>query len=129
MGRTNSHSPRTDRADARHVAGRAALGSFDVFEILDKSPQCVIVIDEQAAIVYQNAASRELDVRMRAGYGEALLDAVRTVLPSLDTGPGHGDRLLNGESGQAHADMTVDRFAGGFVVSWSDQAQSRARAG
>ncbi len=60
--------------------GRAALESFDVFEILEKAPHCVIVIDERAAVVYQNAASRELDGRIRAAHGEALLDAVRLAL-------------------------------------------------
>ena len=60
--------------------GRAALEAFDAFEILDKAPHCMIVIDEQAAVVYQNAASRELDVRIRAAHGEALLDAVRIAL-------------------------------------------------
>jgi methyl-accepting chemotaxis protein len=108
--------------------GRAALEPFDVFEILEKAPHCVIVIDEQASIVYQNAASRELDDRIRVTHGEALLDAVRVAL--ADSGPGRRYPITvpvsaTTRSGQAHADVTVDRIAGGFVVSWSDRTQLR----
>ena len=108
--------------------GRAALESFDAFEILDKAPHCVIVIDDPGTVVYQNAASRELDERMRAAHGEALLDAVRAALAD-SRAAGHYPRTVpvcaKTRSGQAHADVTVDRIAGGFVASWSDRTQTR----
>jgi methyl-accepting chemotaxis protein len=108
--------------------GRAALESFDAFEILEKAPHCVIVIDERASVVYQNAASRNLDERMRAAHDEALLDAVRAALADSTAG-GHYPRTVpvsaKTRSGQAHADVTVDRIAGGFVASWSDRTQTR----
>ena len=118
---------RSRRSRTPMSPGRAALESFDVFEIVEKSPQCVLVIDEQGTVVYRNAASRELDVRMRAAYGEALLDAVRTGL----TGSGRRYPLTvavsaKTKSGHAHADVNIDRIAGGFVASWSDQTQIRA---
>jgi len=118
--------PRRNRAPMS--AGRAALESFDLFEILEKAPRCVIVIDERAAVVYQNAASRELDERIRAAHGEALLAAVRVAL--ADLAPGRQYPLTvpvsaKTRSGQAHADVTVDRIVGGFVVSWSDRTSVR----
>ncbi len=118
--------PRRNRAPMS--PGRAALGSFDVFEILDKAPHCVIVIDEQAAVVYQNAASRELDGRIRAAHGEALLDAVRKAVADLGAGRQYPLTVpvsAKTRSGHAHADVTVDRIAGGFVVSWSDRTSVR----
>jgi Methyl-accepting chemotaxis protein (MCP) signalling domain len=118
--------PRRNRAPTS--PGRAALQPFDVFEILEKAPHCVIVIDKQAAVVYQNTASRELDERTRVTHSEALLDAVRVVLQ--DSGAGRRYPLTvpvsaTTRSGQVHADVTVDRIAGGFVVSWSDRTQTR----
>lgn len=109
--------------------GRAALASFDVFEILDKAPHCVIVLDEQATVVYQNAASRELDERMRTAHGQALLDAVRVALAD-NAGAGRRYPMTvpvtsKAKSGHAHADVTIDRIASGFVASWSDRTQVR----
>jgi methyl-accepting chemotaxis protein len=118
--------PRRNRAPAS--PGRAALEPFDVFEILEKAPHCVIVIDEQATVVYQNVASRELDARMSAAHGEPLLDAVRVALANSRSGrhfPLTVPVSATTRSGQAHADVTVDRIAGGFVVSWSDRTQVR----
>jgi methyl-accepting chemotaxis protein len=108
--------------------GRTALEAFDVFEILEKAPHCVIVIDSGATVVYQNAASRELDERMRVAHGAALLDAVRVALADSGTGrryPATVPVAATTRSGQAHADVTVDKIAGGFVVSWSDRTQVR----
>jgi len=118
--------PRRKRAPSS--PGRTALEAFDVFEILEKAPHCVIVIDQQAAVVYQNAASRELDERMRAAHGKALLDAVHSALKDLGAGrryPATVPVAATTRSGQAHADVTVDKIAGGFVVSWSDRTQIR----
>lgn len=117
---------RRNRAPAS--PSRAALESFDVFEILEKAPHCVIVIDEQASVVYQNAASRELDERIRAALGEALLDAVRVALTDSRAARHYPVTVpvsAATRSGQAHADLTIDRIAGGFVVSWSDRTQLR----
>ena len=120
--------------------GRSALESFDVFEILEKAPHCVIVIDEHARVAYRNAASRQLDERVRAAHGESLVDAVRVALKDLavlkdsaalrDSGAGRRYPLTvpvsaATTSGQAHADVIVDRIAGGFVASWSDRTQVR----
>jgi methyl-accepting chemotaxis protein len=108
--------------------GRTALEAFDVFEILEKAPPGVIVIDEQSTVVYQNGSSRELDERMRVAHGEALLDAVRVALAD-STAARHYPVTLHvsakTKSGQAHADVTIDRIAGGFVVSWADRTQIR----
>ncbi|HEY3923361.1 MAG TPA: methyl-accepting chemotaxis protein [Acidothermaceae bacterium] len=118
---------RSRRSRAPMSPGRAALEQFDAFEILEKAPNCVIVIDEQATVVYQNAASRELDERIGATYGEALLDAVRTALAGSRSGhyPLTVPVVAKTRSGQAHADVTVDRIAGGFVASWADRTQAR----
>ena len=78
--------------------------------------------------MYQNAASRELDRRTRAAHGEALLDAVRVALADLGADrqyPLTVQVFAKAKSGQAHADVTVDRIAGGFVVSWSDRTSVR----
>jgi hypothetical protein len=120
--------PMPRRSRAPKSPGRAALEPFDAFEILEKAPRCVIVIDEQGAVAYQNGASRELDERMRVAHGEALLDAVRAALADSRSG-GHYPLTVpvrtKTRSGQAHADVTVDRIAGGFVASWSDRTHTR----
>jgi methyl-accepting chemotaxis protein len=108
--------------------GRTALESFDIFEILEKAPNCVIVLDDQTTVVYQNAASRELDERTRAAHGDALLDAVRVALADSRVGRRYPMTVpvsARTTSGQVHADLTVDRIAGGIVVSWSDRTQIR----
>ena len=108
--------------------GRAALESFDVFEILEKAPHCFIVLDEQATLVYQNAASRELDATMRSAHGEALVDAVRAAVKDAGAGrryPLTVSVVAATRTGRAHADVTIDRIVSGFVVSWSDRTHVR----
>jgi methyl-accepting chemotaxis protein len=119
---------RSGRNRTSSSPGRTALESFDVFEILEKAPHCVVVIDEQSTVVYQNAAARELDERTRTAHGEALLDAVRVALGDAGVGRRYPVTVAvaaKARSGQAHADVTIDRIVGGFVVSWSDRTQVR----
>ena len=110
---------------------RDSLEPFDLFEILQKLPQCVIVTDADAAVVFQNAAAWHLDEVVRAHQGEPLLQAMRATLTSRAwagellpvTVPVSVDTTI----GQAHAELTIDAIAGGFVASWTDQTAARER--
>ena len=75
----------------------------------------------------QRSVPRARRTDARRLYGEALLDAVRTGL--TDSGRQYPLTVAvsaTTKSGHAHADVNIDRIAGGFVASWSDQTQKRA---
>jgi Methyl-accepting chemotaxis protein (MCP) signalling domain len=110
---------------------RESLEQFDLFEILQKVPQCVIVTDADAAVVFQNAAAWVLEETVRAHQGEPMLQALRGTLTGRAWAGGHLPVTVpvsvDAAIGQAHADLTVDAIAGGFVVSWTDHTAARER--
>jgi methyl-accepting chemotaxis protein len=110
---------------------RAALMPFDVFEILQNAPHSIIVVDEHASIVFQNAAASELDQVVRSAHGEPLLQAVRAALAEHgwpdDSFPVTLSVSAHTSSGRAHADVTVNTISGGYVVSWTDLTAHRER--
>jgi methyl-accepting chemotaxis protein len=110
---------------------RQSLEQFDLFEILQKGPQCVIVTDADAAVVFQNAAARGLDEAVRGHQGDPLLQALRATLTGRAWAGGHLPVTVpvsvDTTIGQAHADLTIDAIAGGFVVSWTDHTATRER--
>ncbi|HEY0869301.1 MAG TPA: methyl-accepting chemotaxis protein [Acidothermaceae bacterium] len=122
---------RLPQRGVRARTDRGSLEPFDLFEILQKVPQCVIVTDADAAVVFQNAAAWELDAVVRAQQGEPLLHALRATL----TGRAWASGLLpvtvpvsvEMAVGQAHAELTIDSIAGGFVASWTDHTAARER--
>jgi methyl-accepting chemotaxis protein len=106
------------------------LATFDVFEIVDKAPHCIVVTDEHAAVVFQNAAARELITNVRATHGEAVLKALGDAVIAQKSGrtfPVTVTVSAQSTNGQAHIEMTVDKLVGGFVVSWVDVTGSRER--
>jgi methyl-accepting chemotaxis protein len=112
-------------------AGRAELARFDLFEILDKAPHCIVVTDADAAIVFRNVAARELAERTKADDGEPMLVALREALTDC-RGLGRTYPVTVSVSatigcGRAHAELTVDRISAGFVVSWTDVTDVRER--
>jgi methyl-accepting chemotaxis protein len=112
-------------------AARAALLPFDLFEILDKAPQCVIVTDGRAEIVFQNAAALQLDEIVNGNRGGPLLQALRVTLAEREwagqpfpiTVPVSAATSI----GQGHADLTISAISGGFVVTWTDLTAHRER--
>jgi methyl-accepting chemotaxis protein len=110
---------------------RESLESFDLVEILEKVPQCLIVTDADAAILFQNAAARKLDDPARGHQGEALLQAVRATLAGRTWAGGDLPVTVpvsvDMATGQAHAELTVDAISGGFVVTWTDRTAARER--
>ena len=122
---------RSLRHRAPLTVGRAELATFDVFEILDKAPHCIVVTDIHGAVVFQNVAARELAARTKADDGESMLEALRDAFVDCDalgrTFPMTVAVSATTGRGRAHADLTVDRIAGGFVVSWTDVTGVRER--
>ena len=55
----------------------AGLTSFDLVEVVDKAPNCIIVADEAANIVFRNKAAVALAARVAALYGDSMLRALR----------------------------------------------------
>ncbi len=92
---------------------------FDVYEVLEKAPSCVIVADEAAQIVFQNAAARKLSTATAAKHGDALLIAVRAALTAVPSGTTlfrfTTTVAAQTTRGHAHADVTVDQLGRG---SW-----------
>ena len=124
----------------RSLRHRAALGGraeptelagFDLFEILDRAPQCIVVTNADAVIVFRNAAAVELAERTKADGGEPMLVALRDALADCKvlgrTFPMTVAVSATVGHGRAHVDITVDRIAGGFVVSWTDVTDARER--
>src|SRR5207244_2005098 len=128
--RDSSVGPGTDTNMAsfrRRVQGDArlaALHRFDVYEVLEKAPSCVIVADEQANVVFENAAARTLTTAMTARHGDVLAaavhDSIAAVAAGTHTFPLTRTVIAHTQRGQAHADLTIDRLGSGFVVSWAD---------
>jgi methyl-accepting chemotaxis protein len=119
------------RRRAQLADGHAGLTSFDIAEVVDKAPNCVIVADEAATVVFRNKAAVALAARVGAKHGESLLQALRDGIAAQRSG-GHQFPVTVRVSaqtshGQAHADMTIDTIKGGFVVSWADVTDSRER--
>jgi methyl-accepting chemotaxis protein len=112
-------------------AARAALLPFDLFEILDKAPQCVIVTDDRAGIVFQNAAALQLAEIVNGNRGGPLLQALRVTLAEREwarqTFPVTVPVSAATSIGQAHADLTISAISGGFVVTWTDLTDDRER--
>jgi methyl-accepting chemotaxis protein len=109
----------------------AVLQQFDVYDVLEKAPSCVIVADEAGQIVFENGAARKLNTTTAAKHGDALVGAVRAALAALPSGthtfPFTTTETARSSHGQAHADVTIDQFGTGFVVSWSDASNTRER--
>jgi methyl-accepting chemotaxis protein len=109
----------------------AGLTSFDLVEVVDKAPNCIIVADEAANIVFRNKAAVALAARVAALYGDSMLRALRDAIAAERNGshvfPVTIAVAAQTGSGQAHADMTIDKINGGFVVSWADVTDSRER--
>ena len=109
----------------------AALQQFDVYDVLEKAPSCVIVADENAQIVFENAAARELNTASASKHGDALAVAVRDALKAVTSGthtfPCTTTVVAQTLRGKAHADVTIDQLGAGFVVSWADASNARDR--
>jgi methyl-accepting chemotaxis protein len=106
------------------------LATFDVFEVVDKAPHCVVVTDVHAVVGYENVAARQLTANVRATHGDALLQALRDAMITQKSGhrfPVTVTVSAQSANGQAHIEMTVDRVVGGFVVSWVDVTGARER--
>jgi methyl-accepting chemotaxis protein len=122
---------RLPQRGVRARTDRVALEPFDILEILQKVPQCVIVTDAEAVMVFQNAAAWQLDEVVRANHGEPLLQALRATLAgrmwAANNLPVTVPVSVDTKVGQAHADLTIDAISGGFVVSWTDHTSTRER--
>ena len=116
---------------ARARTDRESLERFDLFEILQKAPQCVIVTDADARMVFQNAAACELDEEVRAHQGGPLLQALRATLAGRAWAGGDlpvtVPVAVDTATGQGRAELTVDAVAGGFVVSWTNHTAAAER--
>ncbi|MDQ1463460.1 MAG: hypothetical protein QOC73_401 [Actinomycetota bacterium] len=119
------------RRRAQLADGHAGLTSFDIAEVVDKAPNCVIVADEAATVVFRNKAAVALAASVGAKHGESMLQALRDGIAAERSGrrqfPVTVTVSAQTSHGQAHADMTIDKIKGGFVVSWADVTDSRER--
>jgi X-X-X-Leu-X-X-Gly heptad repeat protein len=119
------------RRRASLADGHAGLASFDIAEVIDKAPNCVIVADEAANVVFRNRAAVALAERVGVKHGESIVLALRDAIAGQRSGS-HGFPVAISISaqthiGEAHADLQIDKIRGGFVVSWVDVTDSRER--
>ena len=111
---------------ARRGTQHPVLTSVDqLLAVLDAAPAVLLVTDQAGEIIYRNQAAEEMQRQTLATQGQQALVALRDTLKhdartthtfplvktsSVDIG---GGRLVHGTS-------TMNRYPGGFVVTWAD---------
>lgn len=96
-----------------------------VLAALHAAPTVLIIADSNGDIVYRNIAADQLTRHTIEEYGEGVLlhlrDGLKNIMRTQSEFPltTHIPMEVNGR--KLHGGTTIHRFAGGYVVTWSDE--------
>jgi methyl-accepting chemotaxis protein len=111
---------------ARDAGGRhPLLNSIEsVLAALDAAPAVLLIADEAGEIVYRNKAADEMARHTLATQGEKALVALRETLRrdvrDARTFPYHKTNSFELDGQLMYGSSTMNRFAGGYIVTWQD---------
>jgi methyl-accepting chemotaxis protein len=105
------------------------LSSVDqVLAVLDAAPAVLLVTDGTGEIIYRNQAAQEMQRQTLATQGQQALVALRDSLKqdarTAQPFPLVKTRSVDAGNGElVHGTSTMNRFPGGFVVTWANTTE------